>query len=88
MEAVDIVTVTREALWVLVFVGAPLMITGLVVGLTVSLIQALTQIQEATLTFLPKVFAMLLVLMISMPYMLQKLQEFGAELFDRIANIQ
>lgn len=88
MEAVDIVTVTLEALWVLIIIAAPLMITGLVVGLAVSLIQALTQVQESTLTFVPKLAAMLLVMGLSLPYMLQKLEDFGGTLFERIANIQ
>ncbi len=88
MEAVDIVNVTREGIWVLVIIGAPIMITGLVIGLTVSFIQALTQIQETTLTFVPKLLAMLFVLGLSLPFMLQKLQDFGAGLFERIANIQ
>jgi flagellar biosynthetic protein FliQ len=88
MEAVDIINVTRDAIWVLIIIGAPIMITGLVVGLSVSLIQALTQVQETTLTFVPKLFTMLLVIMMSLPYMVQKLQEFGVELFERIANIQ
>lgn len=88
MEAIDIINVVREGLWVLIIVSAPIMITALVVGLAVSLVQALTQIQETTLTFVPKVFTMLIVMMMALPYMLQKLQEFGAGLFERIANIQ
>lgn len=88
MEAVDIVNIMREAFWVLVIVGAPVMITGLVVGLVVSFIQALTQIQENTLTFVPKLLAMVFVMSLSLPYMLQRLQDFSANLFERIANIQ
>ena len=88
MESADIINVTRDAIWVLVICGAPMMVTGLVVGLTVSLVQALTQIQETTLTFVPKLLAMLFVMSLSLPYMLQKLQDFGGSLFDRIANIQ
>lgn len=88
MEAQDIITVTREGIWVLLLVAAPMMITGLVVGLAVSLIQALTQIQETTLTFVPKLVAMLLVMVLSLPYMLQKLVDYGQNLFERIAAIQ
>jgi len=88
MESIDIINVTREAIWVLIIIGAPMMITGLVVGLSVSLIQALTQIQETTLTFVPKLLAMLFVMMLALPYMIQRLQDFGAGLFERIANIQ
>lgn len=88
MEALDIIGITREAIWVLMLTGAPIMLTALVVGLAVSLVQALTQIQETTLTFVPKVFSMLVVMAMALPYMLQKLQDFGAELFNLIANIQ
>lgn len=88
MEAMDIVNVTRDAIWLLIIVASPMMITALVVGLGVSLIQALTQIQEMTLTFVPKTVAMLIVLMISLPFVFQKLQDFGGELFERIATIQ
>lgn len=88
MEAADIINVTRDGIWVLILVGAPIMITGLVVGLAVSFIQALTQIQETTLTFVPKLFTMLFVMALSLPYMLQKLQDFTADLFDKIGNIQ
>ena len=88
MEATDIINVTREAIWVLIIVGAPMMLTGLVVGLTVSLVQALTQIQETTLTFVPKLLAMLLVLMLALPFMIQHMQDFGAGLFERISSIQ
>ena len=88
MEAIDIINITRDAIWLLIITSAPIMIASLVVGLTVSLVQALTQIQETTLTFVPKVFTMLIVMMMALPYMLQKLQDFGADLFSRIANIQ
>ena len=88
MESADIINVMREAIWLLVITGAPMMVTGLVVGLSVSLVQALTQIQEATLTFVPKLLAMLFIMVLSLPYMLQKLQDFSAGLFDRIASIQ
>lgn len=88
MEAIDIVNVTREGIWTLILIGAPIMVTGLVIGLGVSLVQALTQIQETTLTFVPKLFTMLVVMMMALPYMLQKLQDFGMGLFERIANIQ
>jgi flagellar biosynthetic protein FliQ len=88
MEAVDIINVTREGIKVLILIGAPMMITGLVVGLAVSLVQALTQVQETTLTFVPKLFAMLLVMGLALPYMLQTLEDYGYNLFERIATIQ
>lgn len=87
MEANEVVDVLREALWVLVIVGAPVMLTALIVGLTVSLIQALTQIQEMTLTFVPKLLAMLGVMALALPYMLQTLIEFSNGLFLKIAQM-
>lgn len=87
MEAPEVVDVLREALWTLVVVGAPMMITALVVGLTVSLFQALTQIQEMTLTFVPKLLAMLGVMALALPYMLQTLVDFNEELYVKIADM-
>ena len=88
METSQVVDVLREALWVLVIVGAPMMITALVVGLTISLFQALTQIQEMTLTFVPKLLAMLGVMALSLPYMLQTLVDFNEELYVKIADME
>ena len=88
MESVDIINVVRDGIKVLMLVSAPMMITALVVGLSVSLLQALTQIQEMTLTFVPKITAMFIVMMLAFPYMLQSLQDFTDELFVRIENIE
>ena len=60
---------TREALWIGLLIGAPLLGTALVVGLIVGLFQALTSIQEMTLTFVPKIGAMLVVFWMSMGFM-------------------
>lgn len=61
--------VTREALWIGLLIGAPLLVTALVVGLVIGLFQALTSIQEMTLTFVPKIGAMLLAFWMSMGFM-------------------
>lgn len=60
-------------------VAAPLLITALTVGVVVSLLQAVTQIQEQTLTFIPKLIAVTVVLLITMPWMLRRLVEYVAE---------
>lgn len=88
MEEIEVIDVAREALWTLMIVGWPLMMTALIVGLAVSLFQALTQIQEMTLTFVPKVVAMVVVMMITLPYMLNNLRDFNESLYTRIANIE
>lgn len=61
--------VTREALWIGLLIGAPLLGTALVVGLLIGLFQALTSIQEMTLTFVPKIGAMLVTFWVSMGFM-------------------
>ena len=64
------------------------MLTAMVVGLAISLVQALTQIQETTLTFVPKVIAMLLVMILMLPFMVQTLKDYSDELFTRIVTIE
>ena len=87
MESPEVIDFAREGIWVLLTVSAPMLLTGLIVGFLVSLVQALTQIQESTLTFVPKMVALLLVMALTLPYMLQSLEEYGVKLFDKIATI-
>jgi flagellar biosynthetic protein FliQ len=88
MESVEIIDIGREAIYVLLVISAPVMIAALVVGLIVSIFQALTQIQEQTLSFVPKVVAMLLVLGLTMPFMLQQLTDFTHKLTEKIVHIE
>jgi flagellar biosynthetic protein FliQ len=88
MEPNDIIQITRDGIMVLMIVAAPMMLTALVVGLAISLVQALTQIQETTLTFVPKMIAMLVVMMLTLPFMVGTLKDFTDELFTRIINIE
>lgn len=71
----------RQALWIAVTISAPLLMVALVVGLGIGLLQALTSVQEMTLTFVPKVGAMLIVFWVSMTFMTGTLVSF---LQDRI----
>lgn len=66
----------REAIYVLVMISMPVLIVALVVGLLISLFQALTQIQETTLTFVPKIVAVYFSMLAIMPYMFGKLKVF------------
>lgn len=88
MDSVEVINTVRDGIWVLIIVSAPLMVTALVIGLAVSLVQALTQIQEMTLTFVPKMLSMLFVMMLALPFMMQSLQDYTEELFTRIATIE
>ena len=68
MSPADAIDFARQSIWVLLEISAPAMITALVVGLGIGLLQALTQIQEMTLVFVPKIIAIFLVLLIALPF--------------------
>lgn len=87
MTPEQVIDLVREALWLMIRVGGPMMLTALVVGLFVSLIQALTQIQEMTLSFVPKVIAMSVALILTLPFMFGELRAFTEELFTRIIAV-
>lgn len=85
MGSVDLaVELGRQALWVAFIVAAPVLLTGLVVGVVVSILQAATQVQEQTLTFIPKILAMLAALFIFLPWMLTTVSDFARQLFETI----
>ncbi|MBL4712171.1 MAG: flagellar biosynthesis protein FliQ [Gammaproteobacteria bacterium] len=79
--------VGRDALWVIALLSAPLLLSALAVGLFVGMIQAATQIQEMTLTFIPKLIVLALALLIAGPWMLGTLTEFTITLFQSIPEL-
>lgn len=87
MNDADAAAMIRECMIVTMKLGGPLLVVGLLVGLVVSLIQAVTQINEATLAFLPKVFAIGLAMVLLGPFMTATLVSFTHEIFDRIVTI-
>ena len=87
MNAVDVMDVAREAVIVMLKVGSPIMLLALTVGLTISLFQALTQMQEMTLTFVPKALVIYLSLLLFLPFMLGVLVTFTESLMDRIVAL-
>lgn len=64
-----VLDIAREGVWVIILIASPMMIVGLVVGVVIALFQALTQIQEMTLVFVPKIIAIFVVMMITLPFM-------------------
>ena len=76
MDAQQVLTAGQQGLWMLLLVSAPLLLVVLVVGLVVSVFQAATQINEATLSFVPKVVAAVAVLAIAGPWMLSTLVDY------------
>jgi flagellar biosynthetic protein FliQ len=86
MTGPEILDVARDAIITLVFVASPLMLVGLFVGVAISLFQALTQIQEMTLVFVPKILAIFIALMIALPFMADTLQGHMLRLTTRITG--
>ena len=82
MTDADLIDLARQAMLVMVKLAAPPLLAGLVIGLLVSLFQALTQIQEMTLTFVPKVLTVFLVLLMFLPFMLHTLIDFTHLVMD------
>jgi flagellar biosynthesis protein FliQ len=84
MTGPEVLDVARDSIMTLVLVSAPLMLVGLAVGVAISLFQALTQIQEMTLVFVPKILAIFAAMMVALPFMADLLQSHLARLVSRI----
>ena len=87
MGADSVLELSTQALELALRVALPLLLVGLVVGLAVSVFQAVTQIQEQTLAFIPKVVALAAVLLLLGPWMLNQLLAYTADLWGGIPNI-
>ena len=87
MDETLIFDVTRQALWIAVRMSAPLLVVALVTGVAIGLFQALTSVQEMTLTFVPKVVIVFGALILLMPFMLTTLVTFTQQLADRIIGM-
>ena len=84
MTGPEVLDLGREAIWVLIKVSGPMMAVGLAVGLVISLFQALTQIQEMTLAFVPKIVAIFVTLLITLPFSGQQLTQLMQTIADKI----
>lgn len=84
MEQRVIIDVAQEAIKVVLMISAPILGLGLLVGLIVSIVQATTQIQEATLSFIPKIIAIALALLVFGPWMMNLMYDFTVKLFENI----
>jgi len=76
--------ISRQAFETILFVGGPLLLVSLVVGLFIAFFQSITQLQEMTLTFVPKILAVFLAIFIGLPWMLKVLVSFTRNLFENI----
>ncbi len=87
MTPETVATIGKEAIETMLLISAPMLGIGLVVGIMISIFQAATQIQEMTLTFVPKIVAVFVALLIFFPWMMQTMIEFTRELILNIPNI-
>ena len=84
MTELEAIEIGRESIIIMLKIAAPIMATALVVGLAIALFQALTSIQEMTLTFVPKIIVIFVGVMLMLPFMLTSLTTFSQSLFDRM----
>ncbi len=80
----DAIDLARRAIWVAILIGSPVLLTGMAVGLVVGLLQALTQIQEQTIAFVPKIVAMVGVLSLTLPWLITQILQFTREMIVTI----
>ena len=87
MNPTIVVDIGTEALWVILKMSAPVMLAGLGIGLVIALFQALTTIQEMTLTFVPKIIVIFGAIIFMLPYMITTIVDFTTSLFARMASL-
>ena len=87
MNSTDVLDVARDAIFVTLKVGGPIMLIALLTGLIIALFQALTQIQEMTLAFVPKILVIFVSMLLFMPFMLSTLVGLTERMAERIVNL-
>lgn len=87
MDAASVLDLAQDALIVAAKLGAPILVTALVVGFAISLVQSITQIQEVTLSFVPKAVAVAIAMIVCGQWMISEMVSFTTDLFDRIPSL-
>ncbi|MEN3015707.1 MAG: flagellar biosynthesis protein FliQ [bacterium] len=88
MNAFDIMNFVTQAMYLIVVLSAPVLLTSMIVGLVISLLQAVTQVQEQTLSFVPKLVATFIVIALVASWISNSLYTFAVEVFKYISNIK
>ena len=86
MEPQDAIDLGRQAIFFTLLISSPIMLAGLLVGLTIGLLQAITQIQEQTVAFVPKLVTMVLVLSLALPWLINQMVQYSHDLIANIPN--
>ena len=85
MSPENVIEIGQYAMRTVIFVAGPMLIAGMLVGLAISIFQAATQINEMTMTFVPKILTVFVVLILSLPWAINQLTGFTTAMFQRIA---
>lgn len=88
MNAFDVMNFVTQAMYLIVVLSAPILLTSMIVGLVISLLQAVTQIQEQTLSFVPKLVATFIVIALVASWIANSLYSFAIQVFEYISNIK
>ena len=86
MNEVEVLDISREAIFTLIKVVSPVLLVALFIGLIIGIFQALTQIQDMTLAFVPKILGVFFTLILLFPFMLNQMRMLSDTLFDKIVN--
>ncbi|RWC62038.1 flagellar biosynthesis protein FliQ [Mesorhizobium sp.] len=86
MNEADALDIVQHAVWTVLTASAPVVLVAMAVGIGIALIQALTQVQEITLTFVPKIVAIMLVVALTGPFIGSQISAFTNVIFERIQN--
>jgi flagellar biosynthetic protein FliQ len=86
MTGAEVLDVAREGIWTLLKVSGPMMLAGLGIGIAIALVQALTQIQEMTLVFVPKIIVIFLTMLVMLPFMAQALESYMMLIMGHVAG--
>ena len=87
MTPETVTTIGQEAMWITMIIAAPMLVSALAIGLLVGMFQAATQINEMTMSFIPKLFVLVMTLMLAGPWMLEVIVSYTTELVGRIPTL-
>lgn len=86
MTGAEVLDIAQDGIWTMIIIAAPMMIVGLVVGVVIALFQALTQIQEMTLVFVPKILAIFITMLITLPFLGSTMAAYMMRVADMIVT--
>lgn len=86
MNEIEVLDIARDAVFTLIKIVSPILLVALFIGLIVGIFQSLTQIQEMTLAFVPKIIAVFATIILLFPFMLNQMRTLSEGLFDKITN--